>query len=722
MAATDAETGSMTSLSLHRRDDGIAVVTVDLPGESHNVLNRTLMAEAEQCADTLERDDSIQGVVFISGKADSFIAGADIEMLHACASAAEVTELSRAGQAFMDRIAGFRVPVVAAVNGACLGGGLELALACHGRVCTDADSTALGVPEVMLGLLPGGGGTQRLPRRVGIRAALDMALTGRQIRPHKARRMGLVDDVVPAPILEDAAVRRLQQLQGSRAGAGRRRSWLEWLLEGNPLGRRMVFDQARKQAQGRSRGNYPALPRIIECMETGLQRGLEAGLELEARRFGELAMTPQARQLMNIYFATTAMKKDAGTDAPSAAPRTIRRTAVLGAGLMGAGIAFVTTHKAGLPVRLKDIAADNLNKGLRHIHEQIRERRRRGGVTPFQADLQLNRVTPALDYSGFAGVDVAIEAVFEDLDLKHRMVRDVEAHAGDRTIFATNTSSIPITRIAEGAARPENVVGMHYFSPVEKMPLLEVIATEHTAPEVVATTVDLGRRQGKTVIVVRDGAGFYVNRILAPYINEACHLLREGVAIDRVDETLKNFGFPVGPFALLDEVGLDVTAKVAPILHEAFGERMKPVAEADAMLADGRYGKKSRKGFYRYDGKRRKGGKQVDESVYELLQVKPDNRASETEIVDRTVLLMVNEAARCHDEGVLRSLRDGDIGAVYGIGFPPFRGGPFRYMDARGIPAIVERLQALRDQHGERYAPAPVLERMAASGEGFHAD
>jgi len=261
---------------------------------------------------------------------------------------------------------------------------------------------------------------------------------------------------------------------------------------------------------------------------------------------------------------------------------------------------------------------------------------------------------------------------------------------------------------------------MHYFSPVEKMPLLEVIATEQTHPEVIATTVDMGRRQGKTVIVVKDGAGFYVNRILAPYINEACHMLSEGVAIDRIDETLLDFGFPVGPFALLDEVGLDVTAKVAPILHEAFGERMRPVPAADAMLEDGRYGKKSQKGFYQYGGKKKKGKKEVDRSVYSLLKVDPSAEAPESDIIDRTVLMMVNEAARCWDEGVIRTLRDGDIGAVYGIGFPPFRGGPFRYMDELGLPEIVQRLKEHQGRHGQRFAPAPILERMAASGEQFH--
>ena len=329
----------------------------------------------------------------------------------------------------------------------------------------------------------------------------------------------------------------------------------------------------------------------------------------------------------------------------------------------------------------------------------------------------MSSVTPSLDYSGFQKVDLVIEAVFEDLDLKQRMVREIETHCSEHTIFATNTSSIPIASIAEAAQRPQQVIGMHYFSPVEKMPLLEIIATENTAPEVIATAVDLGRRQGKTVIVVKDGPGFYVNRILAPYINEASRLLEEGVAIDDIDRALTGFGFPVGPFTLLDEVGIDVVAKVAPILHVAFGKRMQPNDATQIMLDDGRYGRKRGKGFYTY----KKGKKGlVDESIYSLLGVSGERAMEAEEIVQRCVLAMVNEAARCWQEGVIRSLRDGDIGAVFGIGFPPFLGGPFRYADSLGIATVVQRLEGF--QQPERLAPAELLVEMAAKGRSFHSD
>ncbi|MCC8999909.1 MAG: 3-hydroxyacyl-CoA dehydrogenase NAD-binding domain-containing protein, partial [Candidatus Contendobacter sp.] len=458
---------------------------------------------------------------------NSFIAGADIHMLQACQTAAEAMELSRTGQHFFDRLESFKAPVVAAIDGACLGGGLELALACHGRVCTDNPKTALGLPEVMLGVLPGTGGTQRLPRLVGIPTALDLMLTGKHLNAQKAHRLGLVDDVAPASILLQAAVERVNTLQHHRAATRKTGSLFsikgltKLALEDNPLGRKILFQKAREQALSKTRGNYPAPLRIIDCVETGAGQGFKKGLEAETVGFGELAMTPQARQLMTLYFAATALKKDAGVADPTVQPRPIHKIGVLGAGLMGAGISYITASKAKIPARLKDKESASLNRGMAYLDRLIRQRLQRRSITAFEAGQERRRVTPTLDFSGFQNVDLVIEAVFEDLQLKRQMVADVEANCPSSTIFATNTSSIPIAKIVEAAQRPENVIGMHYFSPVEKMPLLEIIATPQAAPETIATAVELGRNQGKTVIVVKDGAGFYVNRILAPYINEA---------------------------------------------------------------------------------------------------------------------------------------------------------------------------------------------------------
>ncbi len=718
----NGEDGQVFSLEI--REDGIAVVRIDVPGERQNTLKAEFIPQVDALLDRLEAHEGLRGVVFTSGKPGSFIAGADIGMIRDCADAAEASALSRAAQALFARIATLPVPVVAAIDGACLGGGLELALACHARVCSDAGHTVLGLPEVKLGVLPGGGGTQRLPRLIGIAPALELMLAGRQLRPAQARRRGLVDEVVPAAILLQAAVERIGK--GGSGQAGRRAPSLlsaaglrHRLLEANPLGRRLLFSQARARVRARSGGHYPAPGRIIDCVETGMGSGMTAGLEAEARAFGALALSPEARQLMYLYFATTAMKKDSGLDKPGVEPAPVRRVGVLGAGLMGAGISYVTADKAGLPVRLKDTQAEGLTRGLRHIDGLVQKRRRRGALSPFQAGLTARRITPTLDYSGFARADVVIEAVFEDLELKQRMLQEVEARCPGRTVFATNTSSIPIARIASAASRPGQVIGMHYFSPVEKMPLLEVIAAADTALKTIATAVALGRRQGKTVIVVKDGPGFYVNRILAPYMNEAGRLLDEGVAIDAIDAALTGFGFPVGPLALLDEVGIDVASKVGPILHEAFGERMAPSTAAEALMAEGRLGRKSGRGFYLYPPG---GKKRVDATVYGLLEVHPNGAVDAEAIARRCVLLMVNEAARCLDEGVVRSARDADIGAVFGIGFPPFRGGPLRYADSVGAAALVEDLEDHRQRLGERFEPASVLVKMAREGRRFHDD
>lgn len=707
---------------LDLRDDGIAVVTMDLPGENLNVLRADTIEQTARLLDELKQNRQVRGAVLISGKPSSFIAGADVKMLASCTTAEEASELSRSGQALFERLQNLRIPVVAAIHGTCLGGGLELAMACHGRVATNDRNTAMGLPEVKLGLLPGSGGTQRLPKLVGLQAALDMMLTGRQISADRARRMGLVHDVVPRTILLDAAIKLVGELRAHKAPPGGRRPKLpDRLLEGTPPGRKILFVQARKRALARTRGNYPAVPAIIECVEAGANQGMKRGLELEARRFGELAMTPQARQLMNVYFASVAMKKDSGTEA-DVQPRRVNKIGVLGAGLMGAGISFVTATRAEIRVRLKDVSNESLSKGMHYVDERINRLVERRSISPFEGRIQLGRVTPTRDFSGFSTVDMVIEAVFEDLELKHGMLRDIEARCPEHTIFASNTSSLPISRIAEAAKRPENVLGMHYFSPVEKMPLLEVIATDRTAPDVIATAVVMGRRQGKTVIVVKDGAGFYVNRILAPYINEASHLLKQGTAADRIDTVLMDFGFPMGPFALLDEVGLDVSAKVAGTLHQAFGERMQPSGVESVLLDDRRYGKKNGRGFYLYNSKKTKADRKVDETVYQLLKVEPSSATEPGEIVDRTVFMLLNEAARCLDEGLIRSARDGDMGAIFGIGFPPFLGGPFRHMDSYGIGSLVQRLKELQQRHGDRFAPAEVLLRMAEDEATFYPD
>lgn len=712
-----------TFFTFEQQDDGIAVISIDLPNESQNVLKMEFIEELEPVVEQIKNDSSIKGLIIKSGKEGSFIAGADITMFGRVETAEDAEQLSLTGHKFFNALEKLNKPVVAAIHGACLGGGLELALACSGRVISDSPKTKLGLPEVQLGVLPGGGGTQRLPRLIGIAPSLDMMLTGKQLFPKQAKKLGLVDDVVPQANLMKAALKRIQEL---RKGVEKKtpissyfsaKGFQKLALESNPFGRNIMFDQARKTVAKKTKGNYPAPNKIIECVEKGMSQGMEAGLAIEARNFGQLVVSDEAKALISVFFATTELKKDNGVDS-DAEPADIRKVGVLGGGLMGSGIAYVSVDKAKKQVRIKDVKPEGVNGALNYSWNIISKKMKKRIISPSEARHTMSHLTGSTDYSGFKDADIIIEAVFEDLELKHQMVKDVEEHCSKDTIFATNTSSIPISKIAEGAAQPEKVIGLHYFSPVEKMPLVEIITTDKTEDWVTATCVELAKKQGKTPIVVNDGAGFYVNRILAPYINEAGILLSEGVAIEKLDKAMVKAGFPIGPISLLDQVGIDVATKVAPILEDAFGERMSTPKAFEKLKADNRKGKKNQRGFYKYDGKSK--GKEVDESVYSVLGVSPDKHIDANEIAERGLLIMANEAARCLDDGIIRSARDGDIGAIFGIGFPPFHGGPFRYMDKLGIDKVVERLEYYQKLHGDRFAPAETLVKMKENSETFH--
>jgi len=714
------------ALTIEKRSDGVAVIWMDIPGEAMNTLKADFVDTFTAVFGEVETDPDIKAVVFASGKKDSFIAGADVTMLEQVKTQEDGERISREGQKAMDRIESCPKPVVAAIHGVALGGGLETALACHARVATDSKKTKLGLPEAQLGLLPGAGGTQRLPKLIGVQPALDMMLTGKQVSAKKAKKLGLVDEVVPPSILIETAA----ELALSRIGhAPKSESFIDQLtdkdavaelaLTSNPLGRKVLFDQARKQLHKQTRGNYPAQDLIIDIVRAGLEGGFQAGLDAEARGFGRLLTTPEAANLMSIFFATTALKKDTGVDDPSVKPREVKKVGMLGAGLMGAGIAYVTTAVAKTPVRLKDRDSDGVMAGLRYIRGIIDGRVKRKRMSERDADQLMLQTTGTTTYDGFQDCDVVIEAVFEDLSLKEQMVRDVEEVGHDDVIFASNTSSLPISKIAAASKHPETVIGMHYFSPVHKMPLLEIIVTDHTADWVTATCVELGKKQGKHVIVVKDGVGFYTSRVLAPLMNEAAHLVAEGVPIEKIDTAMLDWGFPVGPLKLTDEVGIDVGAKVGKIMIDAFGERMAQPEGMARLIADGRHGRKNGKGFYLYGGKK----KGVDESVYEVLGVEPTNKSvSSEDIAWRCALQFVNEACRCFGEGILRSARDGDIGAVFGLGFPPFRGGPFRFVDQVGAKEVLGRLRELEKKHGPRFSPAPVLEEIARSGQTFHGE
>ncbi|WP_114765284.1 fatty acid oxidation complex subunit alpha FadJ [Vibrio rhodolitus] len=688
----------------------IAWLCIDVPNEKMNTLQAAFASDMEQVFAEIEQDKStIKGLILHSGKPDNFVAGADVRMLDACRTSEEAQALAQKGQEMFQKLADLPFPVVAAIHGPCLGGGLELALACDYRVCSDDDKTRIGLPEVQLGLLPGSGGTQRLPRLIGLLPSLDMILTGKQLRAKKAKKLGVVDACVPQTILLDVA----KQLLEKNKKAKHKSSTKEKLMANTGLGRKVIFEQAAKKTDQKARGNYPATSAILDVIRYGLEKGLSKGLEYEAKRFGELVMTPESKALRSIFFATTEMKKEHGGDAE---PLAVKRVGVLGGGLMGAGIAHVSVAKAKLPVRIKDVSNDGVLNALNYNYKLFDKQRKRRIVSKAQLQAKMNQISGGTDFTTFNQLDVVIEAVFEDLDLKQQMVADIELHGKAQTIFATNTSSLPIGQIAEKAARPENVVGLHYFSPVEKMPLVEVIPHQGTSDQTISTVVELARKQGKTPIVVKDQAGFYVNRILAPYMNEAAHVLLTGEPIEQLDNALLNAGFPVGPITLLDEVGVDIGAKIMPIMVKELGPRFQGPDVFDTLLNDGRKGRKSGKGFYTYKGKEKK----VDKTVYQLLNLKPEAKLAEAEIAMRCILPMLNEAVRCLDEGIIRSARDGDIGAIFGIGFPPFLGGPFRYMDQIGIAKLVEMMNEHAAKYGDRFAPCDGLLTRASVGESFY--
>ncbi|MFT4995138.1 MAG: 3-hydroxyacyl-CoA dehydrogenase/enoyl-CoA hydratase/3-hydroxybutyryl-CoA epimerase [Paraglaciecola sp.] len=705
---------TQSAFTLDVRDDGIAILTMDVQGESMNTLKAEFGDEVAEILDHISANKQIQGVVLTSGKKDSFVAGADVAMLAACKTAEEAQKLSSDGHLIFQRIENMAIPFVAAIHGAALGGGLELAMACHYRVCSDSSKTQLGLPEVQLGLLPGGGGTQRLPRLIGIQQAMKMMLTGAAVRAKQALKYGIVDDMVPESILLDVAVEYAKKSKAQRQPP--KLDLIGKALERTLLGRLMMFSQARKQTIGKTKGNYPAPERIIDCIEAGTKKGFKHGLATEARHFGELVVSAESVQLRNIFFATTEMKKETGV--AGIEPANIAKVGILGGGLMGGGIAFVTATKAGLPARIKDIRSEGIANAIKYSFDILNKKVKRRFISKSQMQKQLGLLSGSLDYTGFADADVIIEAVFEDLALKQKMLADVEANCNEQTIFASNTSSIPIGQIAANARRPEQVIGLHYFSPVDKMPLAEVIAHDTTSAKTISTTVDLAKKQGKTPIVVKDGAGFYVNRILAPYMNESAEVLLSGEPVEHIDQSLVKFGFPVGPVKLLDEVGIDVGTKISPILVAQFGERFKSATGLDKVLADDRKGKKNKRGFYNYQGK--KSGREVDESIYTLLGINPVSKMSPEQIAERCVLLMLNEAAMCLDEGVIRNARDGDIGAIFGIGFPPFLGGPFRYMDSLGLSHVVARLEHYQRLLGDKFRPATSLKEMAAKGLRFY--
>jgi len=694
--------------------NSVAIITLDLPGEKVNKLNESMMDEFASFLDELESNDDLKGAVLISGKKDNFIAGADIDMFKERDTAEEIEQLSKDGHKILNRIADFPKPIAVAIHGSCMGGGLELSLACHYRVCSDSSKTVFALPEVKLGLLPGTGGTQRLPRTIGLQNSLTYMLQGKNIYTRQARKMGLVDEETHKDAIEKAAIKGVHKIAEVKFSRKDKRSLVEKLLEGNPIGRKIIFSQARKKTLAQTKGNYPAPPKIIDAVEYGYKHGMKKGLENETVLFGELGATQESRNLVDLFFGMNASKKVPNPDLV----KTVKKMAVLGAGLMGSGIAEVSMDKGDYNVLLKDQTIDQAAQGEKEIWKSLNEKAKKRIISEFERDKMASKVTGVASYDGFKAVDLVIEAVFEDLDLKRTIVEEVESATEDHCIFASNTSSLPITEIAKGARRPQNIIGMHYFSPVQKMPLLEIITTDQTADWVTQTAFQVGVNQGKNVIVVKDGPGFYTTRILAPYMNEALKLLEEGASIEFLDKIMKDWGFPVGPMALFDEVGIDVGAHVAETMSAMFARRGVDTSNRAQELLDAGYkGRKNKRGMYKYSSGKKK---EVNTEIYEHFGGSSRSNPDKETAQFRMALTMINEAAFCLEEGILKSPEDGDLGAILGLGFPPFLGGPFRYIDQTGAQKVLDTLNEFTEAHGPRFKPAQILVEYAKEGKRFY--
>ena len=688
------------------RHGDLAILWFDLPGEKVNKFSSAVLREFSSVLDQIGASD-LKKLIIASRKPGIYIAGADVTEFTTVTGPDQAKAYVLLGQEVFTKLSKLPQVTVAAIDGACVGGGCEMALSCDWRVATDSPKTTIGLPEVKLGIFPAWGGTSKLPRLIGLPGALDIILQGKTLNGKRAKKAGLVDEVVEAGVLLDVA--RKFADKGKRRVPGR----TKFYIEGNPLARNLIFSKARKAVLAQTKGHYPAPLKAIDVMEYAMGAGVEKGMAREAEEAASLVSNEVAKNLVQLFFLMEESKKDP----ISAKPKPVEVAGVLGAGIMGGGIAQIIADKTDADVRMRDIAWPAIGGGMKAAARIWKKKVERRRMSRGEMQRKMARITGTTDWSGFQRADVVVEAVVENVNVKRQVLAEFESLAKPGAIFATNTSTIPITQIAAQAKHPENVVGMHFFNPVDKMPLVEVIRGEKTSDVAMTTVANFARKLGKTVVYVNDGPGFVVNRILGPYMNESGFLLEEGNSIDSIDKAMVDFGMPMGPLALLDEVGIDVAAKVAGILTEAFGARMQKSTVVEKLYADGRHGKKNGKGLYRYeDGKR----KDPDTSVYKLIGVAAPKQADAKAVVERMVLAMINEASLILDEKIVASAAELDLAMIMGTGFPPFRGGLLRYADALGVPYILARLDELSSKAGPRYAPNAPLKKLNERTMGFY--
>ncbi len=720
------------SLALEIGKNGIANLIFDRPNEKINKLSADTMSDLEKALNVIDGNKAIRVLIITSNKKDVFIAGADINEIKGIFSEKDAYEKVSRGQNILTKIAQLKIPTVAVINGACLGGGLELALACKYRIAILNPKTLLGLPEVNLGIIPGFGGTQRLPKLVGLEEALKIILPGKSVDVKKSFKIGLVDDVIREEFLEEKLGHFLTEIiknpieniyLAKRKEAKKKRFIYETLL----FKKLLIFYFAKKDLYEKTKGLYPAPFYALEVIKRTYGMTYSSrGLKVELKAFCELAVGNISKNLIDIFFINEELKKDNGLDGEQKDVLDIRSAALLGAGIMGGGIAWLFANN-NINIRIKDITQNAIAIGYNQILKIFNQLKKIKKLTLEQASMKIAKVTTGLDYTGFNNAEIIVEAVVENMAVKKKILAEAESKVSPEAIIVSNTSSLSISEMAKDLKNPERFAGMHFFNPVNRMPLVEVIRGEKTSDKTIATIVKLSKKLGKTPIVVKDVAGFLVNRILLPYMNEAAYLLQDGAEISRVDQLVEKFGMPMGPFILADVVGIDVGVKVAHSLQESYGSRMRVADILDKIYNDHKdlLGKKAKKGFYIHGSEEQK-KKYLNPEINKILQEVRSEKSihqsyiSNEEIIDRVILTMVNEAAKCLEENVVKNAGYLDMAMIMGTGFPAFRGGVLKYADSRGIKQVVARLQELSKKYGERFEVSKLLLSMAKENKKFY--
>jgi 3-hydroxyacyl-CoA dehydrogenase / enoyl-CoA hydratase / 3-hydroxybutyryl-CoA epimerase len=696
--------------TIHRtiRDDGICVLMLDRAGSSANVFDPATLEELRGELDFVEsQSGTLKGLILASAKRSIFIAGLDLKAIGESASAAQIQQIIEMGQTQFNRIAALKIPTVAAIHGAAVGGGCEIALACDWRIASPDHATKIGLPETKIGLLPAWGGSTRLPRLIGLPKALDIILAGKTPAARAALKLGMIDDIVPAENLVAFAAKKIKEGKPQRPG--------HWLVN-NPIAAALIAKKLRPQLLTKTHGHYPAILKALEIVKRGITDSISASLALEREGILELVQGEACRNLIRIFFLQERAKK---VPAATTAARSISRAAVVGAGVMGAGIAQWLSAR-DVPVVLRDVNAEQIARGMSGIAKTYSDGVKRHVFSRREARDGMDRIFPAPNETTLRNVDLVIEAAVENLDLKKTIFQRLDALAGDETLLATNTSALPISELAASTRKPERVLGLHFFNPVHRMQLVEVVAARQTSVESLDRAVKFVRQIGKLPVVVKDSPGFLVNRILMPYLIEAGNLFENGARIEDLDEAMLDFGMPMGPMRLIDEVGVDVSLHVAKTLAASFGARMKIPPVLGQMMDGKMLGRKSGSGFYLHG----KGEPRPNPDVIAFTRTttRTTTSAEREELQERMVLLMVNESARCLEEQIVTAPEDVDFAMIMGTGFAPFRGGPLRYADSLGAERIVGAMDNLVDRGAEYFAPCELLKQMAATGKKFYAN